>query len=211
MMVNKRRLRRGLVLVGLLLATGTGAGYVAVDKSGKGLGAGLSAASAAVTAALADPLAMFTDRSPGGRAAGALTQTKGPRERVATNVRHRPPAAKPATPVERVLTSLRERPPLFPEVPDFPFGAPAPFVPTTEIIAPPVVGPGPSIVPPPIIPPPVICCSPLPPVPPPVTPPVTPPTAVPEPATWAMLLFGFFTIGAALRRRGAVTTVAIER
>ncbi|MCW6531464.1 PEPxxWA-CTERM sorting domain-containing protein [Sphingomonas sp. MMSM20] len=209
MMVNKRRWRKGLTLAGLLIATGTGAGYVAGDKNG--LGAGISAASAAVTAALADPLAMFTDRSPGGRAAGALTQTKGPRERVATNVRHRPPAPKPATPVERVLTSLRERPPIIADVPDLPFGATPPYVPPTDIISPPV-GPGPV----PIVPfiPPLTngggssgggCCT------PPVTPPVTPPGGVPEPATWAMMLIGFFSIGAALRRRGRVVTIVADR
>mgnify|MGYP001555642330 CR=1 FL=1 len=34
------------------------------------------------------------------------------------------------------------------------------------------------------------------------------PTAVPEPATWAMMLFGFFGIGAVARRRQAKTVMA---
>lgn len=209
MMVNKRRWRKGLILAGLLIATGTGAGYVVTDKNGNGLGAGISAASAAVTAALADPLSMFTDRSPGGRGAGALTQTKGPRERVATNVRHRPPAAKPATPVERVLTSLRERPPIAADVPDLPFvGNPTPYVPVSEIVKPPI-GPGPIIPPGP----PLICCAPGPgPGPtPPVIPPVNPPGGVPEPATWAMMIIGFFSVGAAMRRRRGIANVATGR
>lgn len=36
---------------------------------------------------------------------------------------------------------------------------------------------------------------------------VTVPTAIPEPATWAMMLGGFGVIGAAMRRRGRVTRV----
>ncbi len=213
-MVNKRRWRKGLILAGLLIATGTGAGYVVTDKNGNGLGAGISAASAAVTAALADPLSMFTDRSPGGRGAGALTQTKGPRERVATNVRHRPPAAKPATPAERVLTSLRERPPIIADVPELPFGATPPYVPSTAINNPPT-GPGPFISPPIIIPPLTNgggssgggggCCT------PPVIPPVNPPGGVPEPATWAMMIIGFFSVGAAMRRRRGIANVATGR
>jgi len=207
-MVNKRRLRKGLILAGLLIATGTGAGYVVTDRNGHGLGAGISAASAAVTAALADPLAMFSDRSPGGRAAGALTQTKGPRERVASNVRHRPPPPKPQTPVERVLTSLRERPPIGADVPDLPFGAVPPYVPPVEVAGP----PGSPPIGFPLFPgvPPLGCCSTGGPTPP-VIPPVTPPGGVPEPATWAMMLIGFFSVGAAMRRRRGVATVAAER
>ena len=34
--------------------------------------------------------------------------------------------------------------------------------------------------------------------------------AVPEPATWAMLIFGFGVIGAALRRRGGVRTTGVR-
>ncbi|WP_286772573.1 PEPxxWA-CTERM sorting domain-containing protein [Sphingomonas sp. 66-10] len=34
---------------------------------------------------------------------------------------------------------------------------------------------------------------------------------MPEPATWAMMLIGFFSIGAALRRRGRVVTIVADR
>jgi hypothetical protein len=40
---------------------------------------------------------------------------------------------------------------------------------------------------------------------PPGQPPVTPPSAVPEPATWAVMLLGFGVIGGALRHRAART------
>lgn len=64
---------------------------------------------------------------------------------------------------------------------------------------PPVVPPDqpPPVIPPVIPPPPV-----FPPVVPPVVPPViTPPGGIPEPATWAMMITGFFGVGVALRRR----------
>jgi hypothetical protein len=44
-----------------------------------------------------------------------------------------------------------------------------------------------------------------PPITPPGPPPVGPPPGVPEPATWAIMITGFFGIGSALRRRRAQT------
>lgn len=71
--------------------------------------------------------------------------------------------------------------------------------PVTPPGQPPVLPPGqpPPIVTPPVVTPPVV-------TPPVVTPPVvTPPGGIPEPATWAMLIVGFFGVGTALRRRRA--------
>ena len=87
-----------------------------------------------------------------------------------------------------------------------------PPVVTPPVVTPPVVTPP---APPPDMPPPVVTPVTLPPdtppgSPPPDSPPDTPlpppppapPSApVPEPAAWAMLLVGFFALGAALRRR----------
>lgn len=82
-------------------------------------------------------------------------------------------------------------------------GGEPPVVPPTE----PPVGPpvGPPVVPeippiPPVTPEPPV----VPPVVPPVIPPVIPPvSAVPEPATWAMMIIGFFGLGAAIRSNRA--------
>lgn len=155
---------------------------------------------AAVAMFFADPLAIFAARSPGERGKNALFQTKRaysrPRKHngdVASNV-----------PSERVLTNVRSRPPVTPQA-DLPFHLPpifsGPFVPgegnpTVPGFDLPFTGPsfgggngpggggsgvgGGS-------------------------PPATP--AVPEPATWAMMLVGFFSIGAALRNRPRVAVV----
>ena len=191
---------RRLVLLGLLAASGVGTGYVAIDRSEGGIGG----AKAAMMAALADPLSLFTDRSPGGREPGALTQTKGPRERTLTQTRERPHTTpKAAAPVEHVLASVRERPPFVDEG-AIPYGQPEGPI-TPDILPPENPGPfspGPS----PFIPPITGYGS----GGPPVTPPVTPPGGggVPEPATWAMLMIGFFSIGTALRRRQRLAAVA---
>lgn len=198
------RMRKGAVLAGLLIATASGTGYLMTDSGGIG------AARAAMASALADPLSLFTDRSPGGREPGALTQTKGARERMLAQEREHPKGApKPETPVERVLTSLRERPMVIDE-PGLPFGtAPGPSVSIPQVLGPQVASfPG-SIIP--------------------GVPPLTNGSsggggsssgggssggttgAIPEPATWAMLLLGFFSIGAVLRRRGRPAPVATNR
>lgn len=177
-----------------------------------------------LVAVLKDPLSLFAERSPGGRAEGALLPTKPPRERVLSTIRERDPAgtlpgvddpvvagvpeaAGPGGPApeERVLSGDRGG------LPGGGGGAPGGFAPfgggpggliPENFAAPP---PGPSIPgeepPPPGIldpetgPPSLIG------PPPPVV--IGPPglSPVPEPATWAMMLLGFFAIGAALRRR----------
>lgn len=181
-----------------------------------------------LVAVLKDPLSLFAERSPGGRAEGALLPTKPPKERVLSTVRERDPAgtlpgvddpvvagvpeaAGPGGPApeERVLSGERGGLPgggggapggfggpggfapfggqggLIPEGPPTVLGAgPPPGVPGTDT-------PGGDPNPNPGIPP----------GPPPglLDPPGVSP--VPEPATWAMMLLGFFAIGAALRRR----------
>lgn len=184
-----------------------------------------------LVAVLKDPLSLFAERSPGGRAEGALLPTKPPRERVLSTVRERDPAgtlpgvddpvvagvpeAGGPAPEERVLSGEREG------LPGSGGGAPggvggpggfAPFggapgglIPENFATAPPG-GPGDPGVP----------GDPGNPGPGPDGPgnpgiPGTPPTGivdppgggspVPEPATWAMMLLGFFAIGAAIRRR----------
>ena len=183
-------------------------------------------------AVLKDPLTLFAERSPGGRAEGALLPTKPPRERVLSTVRERDPsgtlpgvddpvvagvpeAAGPGGPApeERVLSGEREGLPgggggapgsfggpgfapgpggLIPE--DFATAPPGGGTPGNPGIpgdpGDPGVGPGdPGI---PGAPPPGI-----------FDPGGGAP--VPEPATWAMLILGFFAIGAALRRRSRLS------
>ncbi|QKR99137.1 PEPxxWA-CTERM sorting domain-containing protein [Sphingomonas sp. CL5.1] len=200
--LNIAKRGRRLVLLGLLAASGVGTGYVAVDRSAGGIGA----AKAAVMAALADPLSVFSDRSPGARSPGALTQTKPARERTLAQVRERRHPAGAETPVEHVLASMRERPPFLDEG-AIPFDQVAgPLASPADIAnpVPSVPGPGPI---PSVFPP--IITGPGPVNPPPVTPPVTPPViSVPEPATWGMMILGFFGIGMALRRRSRPTAAA---
>lgn len=155
---------------------------------------------AALAAAVKDPASLFAQRSPGERAPGAMHSTKlprlasaqtlpGPRERVLPNERVREPAGPldevPETglpiidaPIEVVQSA--------PPAAAVPFARP--FSPGMVIPGPdpgPGPGPGPGSGPGPGPGP-----DPEPPLPP-----------IPEPSTWAMLLAGFFTIGAALRRR----------
>lgn len=175
-------------------------------------------------AVLKDPLSLFAERSPGGRAEGALIPVK---ERVLSTVRERDPAgtlpgvedpvvagvpegAAPAGPApeERVLSGEREGLPgggapggVGGPGGFAPFGGgPGMLAPENFATAPPDTGgpgdPGdPGLVPggpgnPGI----------------PGVPPGLPGggAPVPEPATWAMMILGFFAIGAALRRRNAL-------
>ncbi len=193
MKIGKRG--KGLILVALLAVSGAGTGYLASSHGGKG---GIGAANAATIPAPFDLLAMFSGRSPGARDPGALTQTK-VRERVAANVRSRPPAAGApgaGAPEERVLTSLRERPLTTGEpgagFDNLPFSAvDGPLVDATNPST-----PGGGTSPGPVVAPPLV-------VPPTPTPTPTPPVAaVPEPSTWMTMMIGLFGLGIALRRRG---------
>jgi hypothetical protein len=127
------------------------------------------------------PLAVLTDRSPGGRASGALYNTK-------------PLRLAPVTiPHERVLTSTRVRPEpeleafLPPEAPlDLLSDAPI-LLETAELIPDPAIAQ--------LLPPRIELLT------EPVIAPVTIPSGVPEPATWLMYLVGFFALGSIMRRR----------
>lgn len=191
-----------------------------------------------LVAVLKDPMTLFAERSPGGRAEGALLPTKPPRERVLSTIRERDPAGTlpgvedpvvagvpeagapggPA-PEERVLSGEREGLPGGGAPGGFggpggfaPFGgAPGGLIPENFATAPPG-GPGDPGVP--GDPGPDGPGNPIPGTPPglldpgpgpdgPGIPPGLPGggSPVPEPATWAMMLLGFFAIGAAIRRR----------
>lgn len=190
----------------MLLATG-----VTVANSGLVSSQGTRGMIAAAAEVLSDPASLFAARSPGGRADGALTDTK-PARALADDAALLPPAE------ERVLTNVRDRPPI-PFVDAEPPAGAIPFVeapgavPATPVAAaavPPggLVGlpGGGSLLPGGGIP--------------------GGGTGgggggggnggggndgggggggggVPEPSTWAMLILGFFGTAAALRRRKA--------
>ncbi|MGD9811366.1 MAG: PEP-CTERM sorting domain-containing protein [Sphingobium sp.] len=176
---------------------------------------------AAVAAILRDPASIFADRSPGARADGALFQTKnrvasnavGPRERVLSAGRERPADFVPEAPAaESPLGDAASSPRFIDTTP-----GPAPFF-AGPTFTPPMPerqtggGPPPGGGTPPGgggTPPGGGGTPPggggTPPVDPPTSPPTTPPEVppvgvVPEPATWIMLMAGFFGLGAIMRR-----------
>lgn len=184
------------LLVGLLFMAVAELGHPAAGKVRR----------SGIIAALEDPLSLFADRSPGGRGSGPLLSTKpglGPEERVLSQVREReaplgdPPAAgdplSPVTPED--IAALPNGLPGSGDPPgaggDPGFG-PAFFSPSfpNALSDPPTIpgGGGPPGSSPPGL------SDPLPPTLPGVA-------AVPEPATWAMMILGFFGVGVALRRR----------
>lgn len=161
------------------------------------------AIASAITTVVADAGSILSARSPGARQPGALTQTK-KKKKVASGGRKRDPKGR--VPTERVLSGERERPGGFADAP-LPFG-PSAFdgLPDTPVVVADNLTPLPDI---PGVP--VIGLEPVGnpgggggPVggggggenPPPGTVP-----SVPEPATWATFILGFFLIGTAIRRR----------
>ena len=201
---RRTRLTRTLLLVPALVLlffmSVVEHGHPAVGKAGK----------TGLLAALADPLSLFAARSPGARGGGALLSTKGgPSERVLSTIRDRdpppdPPGADnpglPVTPEDVAALA----PPAEGAAPGDGGGSgdPGPGGPSFGSFAPfsaPGGGGGffpgggaPTFVPPPGSPPPgggggV--------------------SAVPEPATWAMMIIGFFSVGAMVRRRARKETV----
>jgi hypothetical protein len=153
--------------------------------------------------ALRNPLAILSDRSPGERAAGALVQSKphmqvAPTERVLSPVLERPAAPIPVdldnlpNRVQEVIQPSATSGPGTPGGNIAPPPLPIPGVPGSSgglIPPPPGGGGGGGVLPPPPGPP-----------PPPVI------TAVPEPATWIMMIVGVGLIGLQLRRRRAAAT-----
>lgn len=140
---------------------------------------------------------LLDQRSPGARTQGNLTKTKHARalakQRLAAAPKlHQPPAVPPKVNMPDLAKLLESPPPLAPislEQP-LPITAISSPPPLAAIIAPPPGGGG-------VITPPgggsVTFPTELP------KEPVLPPSAVPEPATWAMMLFGFGMIGWRMR------------
>lgn len=192
---RRRRARawKAPLVAGALLATGVGVGTLTLLP-----GAGSKGVIAAAAEALADPSKLFAARSPGAREAGALYDTKPARERVAALPPGSVTGLPPAT--ERVLTNVRDRPTPYVDLP--PVGS-LPFVDVPGVVTPALPGalppalpgggfPGGGLLPGggtggggggggggdiPGVP------------------------GIPEPTTWAMMILGFFGIGAAMRRR----------
>lgn len=212
-LLAKRGTKRALVLAPLLL----GLTFAALtDPNSQAIS---KAIRKKITAALKDPLALFAQRSPGGRShASHLIKTKGPPERVLSTVRERPtsPAAEnplldtppaildippaavaPPGPIP-IIDTLPELPPAT-NTPSFPPSFP-PFFPGGF---PPGGTPGGPSTPPPSSPPPPVTPPITPPVSPPLSPPSTPPTMViPEPETWTMMGAGLAAaVSARWRRR----------
>jgi hypothetical protein len=173
-------------------------------------------AMAEIVAALQDPLALFAERSPGRRDARALhplKSIKGPHERVLSTVRERPIPPAVDLPVfaavPEPVASIPIIPPqydtqpagqitppaaFFPGPPAF-FPGPPPFFPGSPPLTPGFPPTGPGVPPVTVVPPSTPETPPI--VPETPTPPVT--IALPEPATWAMMILGLLAIG--LRRR----------
>ena len=190
---RRQRWKRTLLLVSafvlLFFAAVVERGHPAISKVRQ----------AGIIAALADPLSLFAERSPGERGGGALLSTKpgGPHERVLSEVRDRdPPAGDPPADFAIAPEDLAALPGGAPGAggaPGDPGGDPL----GDRFFAP--SGPGgfggPAFLPASFGSPPG---GPIPPVIDPIIPGAG---GVPEPATWAMLILGFFGVGAAMRRR----------
>ena len=176
----KRAFLLAPLLIGLLVVSVVEAGHPATGKARK----------AGIIAALMDPLAFIAERSPGERGGGVLLSTKpglGPSERVLSEVRDRdPPVDNGFAPTPEDIAAIPNGLPgsenaLGAGPPGDP-GAVSPFfAPFTPGGSDPS-NPGLVGSPPPGIP-------------------LPGGGAVPEPATWAMMILGFFAVGWAVRRR----------
>lgn len=167
-----------------------------------------AAVESAVAAAIADPASILAARSPGGRAPGALSQSK----LIQTKRRYaRSGLKRPAGPTERVLGQARTRP-----TDALPLGDAVDPLTGTPLAIPQgafgdLAGDGPSLVGPGTV---GFAGTPVTGIgiggggggvggggdggTTPVVPPVS---AVPEPSTWLMTILGFFAAGIGLRRR----------
>ena len=141
---------------------------------------------------------LFAARSPGERQVGELASLK---------MRRQPALHERALPKVRRPGELGLLANSFPGAPELPLGmAPLAQAPLYNVVTdvPPLVTPSgsPLVGPPggpPLIPTPLAPLIVPPNVPPPI--PVPPVTALPEPASWAMMLIGFMAIGYSMRRR----------
>jgi hypothetical protein len=120
----------------LLVPPLVGLFYVAVAEPGGGIAKTVHA----IVAALEDPLALFSQRSPGQRVAGRLLSTKGktgPHERVLSTVRDREPAPSvPDNPIPNTVAAIPIIPPQYDVLPTEQMAGPLPFVPSGPFIPP---------------------------------------------------------------------------
>lgn len=200
---RRRPVTFGIGIFGFAIFAITGVGEALLGTASEAASGGVATQS---TNRAADLISMFDARSPGSRRYGWLVQTKQPRtgfdvgppfERVLTTGRRRPsspdipsavPPIIPYIPVGDVFDNM---PPVSiePDLPNTvgPVGFGSGFGPTAPVVGGVLPGPGggsnngntPGS----------------------GDTGVTPLPAVPEPATWAMFIAGFFGIGAAMRRR----------
>jgi len=172
-----------------LAACISAASWISTSALGGNLAAGGSMA--AVGTVLRDPLALFGARSPGERGAGALLSSK-------------PFGVDDREPVEQALATGPERPPSIYPLAGLPIGVEAP-----ELT--PLMLPGDLL--PPMDPFSPELDEPVEDVPILVGPDLVvvvgggdellPPSQAPEPMTWAMMVLGFFALGASIRRAAA--------
>jgi hypothetical protein len=161
-------------------------------------------------AALEDPLTLLADRSPGSRPEGAMFASKAVRDAVnavlPVSREHMPPMAAELPVPDTGIPGVGPDPFLVPVQAGPPEAQPAP---EHAALVPPVgpfiggpgnpgtlipIGGGPG----------------TPPGTPPETPTVPEPPvvpAIPEPSTWALMIMGFFMVGATLRAKTAATAV----
>lgn len=161
--------------------------------------------------------AMLAERSPGERPEGALANLK-PKREAALHARALPKIRAPSPTAYETLAGPLPTPSVAapPEAPLYNMvaGGPQAVVPPTAAVVTPGTPAGPPVlsnIPTPggggggggggaVFSPPVVTATPETPTTPLTPAPASPPSAVPEPATWGLMLLGFTLIGRALRR-----------